>query len=51
MKEEFPSTNERVMLKQRGLNPADYTVEKRLNYAVILRNRNTGKLKIIDKRS
>lgn len=51
MKEKFPNANERVMLKRRGLNPADYTVEKRLNYALILRNRHTGKLKIVDKRS
>lgn len=51
MKEEFPNSNERVMLKRRGLNPADYTVEKRLNYTLILRNRYTGMLKFIDKRS
>lgn len=50
MKEEFLNANERVMLKRRGLNPADYTVEKRLNYTMILRNRYTGILKIIDKR-
>ena len=51
MKEEFPNNNERVMLNKRGLNPADYTVEKRLNYTLILRNRYTGLLKFIDKRS
>lgn len=51
MKEEHPTTNERVMLKRRGLNPADYTVEKRLNYTLILRNSYTGMLKVIDKRS
>lgn len=46
-----PNYTERVMLKKRGLNPADYTVEKRLNYVLILRNRYTGLLKFIDKRS
>lgn len=46
-----PNSNERAILKKRGLNPADYTVEKRLNYVLILRNRYTGMLKFIDKRS
>lgn len=51
MKEEFPNYNERAILKRRGLNPADYIVEKRLNYTLILRNRYTRMLKIVDKRS
>ena len=51
VKEESPNYNERAILKRRGLNPADYTVEKRLNYALILRNRYTEMLKIVDKRS
>lgn len=51
MKEVFPNVNERVMLKRRGLNPADYTVEKRLNYCTIFRNKHTGLLKFIDKHS
>lgn len=46
-----PNTYEREMLRKRGLNPADYTLEKRLNYALIFRNKNTGLLKFIDKRS
>ena len=43
------TSNEKTVLKRRNLNPADYTVEKRLNYCLILRNRNTGLLKFIDK--
>lgn len=43
------NSNERDMVKRRGLNPADYVVEKRLNYVLILRNRYTGLLKFIDK--
>ena len=39
------------MLKRRNLNPADYDVLKRLNYVVVLRNRNTGLVKYLDKRS
>ena len=46
-----PNADERAMLKRRGLNPADFTVEKRLNYVLVLRNRYTGLLKFIDKRS
>jgi hypothetical protein len=48
---EIPTSYEREMLKRRGLNPTDYTVEKRLNYALIFRNKHTGLLKFIDKRS
>lgn len=43
------TTNEKVALKRRGLNPDDYTVEKRLNYCLVLRNKHTGLLKFIDK--
>ena len=43
------TTNEKVALRRRHLNPADYTVEKRLNYCLILRHRHTGLLKFIDK--
>lgn len=46
-----PNANERDILKRRGLNPADFTVEKRLNYVLVLRNRYTGLLKYVDKRS
>lgn len=45
------NSNEKISLKRRGLNPDDYTVEKRLNYCLILRNKHTGLLKFIDKRS
>ena len=40
------TSNEKTVLKRRNLNPADYTVEKRLNYCLILRNRNTGSTKM-----
>ena len=51
VKPEYPNANDRDLIKRRGLNPADYTVEKRLNYVLILRNKHTGLLKFIDKRS
>ena len=51
MVEVAPNKDERALLKRRNLNPADYTVYKRLNYVLILRNRYTGLLKFIDKRS
>ena len=47
----LPNTNERVMIKRRGLNPSDYFVVKRLNYTIILKHRVTGMLKFMDKRS
>ena len=47
----YPTAYERKMLKDRNLNPADYTVEKRLNYMLIFRNKHTGLLKFIDKRN
>ena len=43
------TSNEKTVLKRRNLNPADYTVEKRLNYCLILRHKHTGLLKFIDK--
>lgn len=45
------TSNEKTVLKRRNLNPADYTVENRLNYVLVLRNRYTGLLKYVDKRS
>ena len=43
--------NEKAVLTRRHMNPDDYTVEKRLNYCLVVRNRHTGLLTFIDKRT
>ena len=46
-----PNAYEREMLRNRNLNPDDYLVKKRLNYVVVLKNKRTGMIKYLDKRS
>lgn len=46
-----PNRRQKDMIKKRGLDPANYTVLKELNYSLFLIDRRDKTIKIIDKRS
>lgn len=46
-----PNACQAELIRRRGLDPKDYVVVKALNYTMFLKNRHTGVIKIIDKRS
>ena len=46
-----PNARQAELIRRRGLDPKDYVVVKVLNYSLFIKNRHTGIIKIIDKRS
>lgn len=46
-----PNTRQKALIRNRGLDPNNYTVLKELNYSLYLIDRRDKTIKIIDKRS
>lgn len=43
------TSNQKAMLRRRGLDPADYVVLKKLNFILFLLNKKTNTIKVIDR--
>ena len=46
-----PNARQKQLIRRRGLNPANYTVLKELNYSLFIIDRRDKTIKILDKRS
>ena len=46
-----PTTNQRTMIRKRGMNPNDYVVVKNTYTSLYIKNIHTGVIKILERQS